>query len=107
GFRITDRSGKSHPILTERTVRQALTHAIDRLPLVRAVIGPDAVVPPGPISRAVWIWDDKVRTLGYDTAAANRLLDAAGWTVGSDGIRSRGTTRLTVDILVPSSSGAR
>jgi peptide/nickel transport system substrate-binding protein len=105
-FRVADASRGPHPILADRAVRRALTLAVERPALVKAVLG-DAVVPPGPISRATWIWNDSVRVLGYEPAQANRLLDSAGWTRGSDGIRRKGSTKLALDILVPSTSGVR
>lgn len=96
-------NGSAHPVLSNRAVRRALTLAIDRPTLVHAVVGPNAVVPPGPLSRALWIWSDRISTLGYDTAAANRLLDSAGYPRGGrDGMR-----RLAVDILVPGTSVVR
>jgi len=107
GLRHSDRTGRPHPILSDRGVRQALTHAIDRETLIKAVLGPDAAVPPGPMSRAIWIWDASVRTLPYDTARANRILDSLGWSHGAGGNRSRGGRELSVAILVPSTSGVR
>lgn len=107
GFRLADPTNAAHPILGDRRVRQALTHAVDRGPLVRTVIGADAVVPPGPMSRALWIWDDSVTTLGFDTTRADRLLDDAGWRRGPDGARRRGGRPLAIDILVPATSTAR
>ena len=107
GFRVADSAGTPHPILGDRLVRQALTHAIDRASLVKAVIGPDAAVPPGPVSRAAWIWNDSVTVLGYDPSEAKRLLDRAGWPVGPDGVRRRGGRPLAIELLVPSTSTAR
>jgi len=100
-------NGAPHPVLGDRAVRRALTLALDRKALVDRVVGGGAVVPPGPITRAMWIWSDQVKTLAYDTAAAGAELAAAGWGAGQDGIRSRGGRRLAVDILVPSTSSVR
>ncbi len=107
GFQHADHNGKPHPILSNRAVRRALTQSIDRKSLVQGVIGKDAVVPPGPMSRALWIWDSATKTIGYDVAAAKAALDSAGWAVGPDGIRRKGGQRLSLDILVPSTSVAR
>ena len=76
--------------------------------LARSVFGEDAKAPPGPMSQLLWIWNDDIRTLPYDTAAAGETLDAAGWRrTGGTGVRSRGKQRLAFDILVPSTSGSR
>jgi peptide/nickel transport system substrate-binding protein len=106
-FRLSDQTGREHPVLGDRMVRQALTHAIDRGPLIRAVIGPDASVPMGPLSRALWIWNEQVRTLGFDTVRAAQLLAQAGWRPGADGVREKAGRRLAVDVLVPATSTAR
>lgn len=106
GFRHADAKGP-HPILSERPVRQALALAVDRDKLVHAVIGPDAATPPGPVSRAIWIYSDSLKAPGFDPARAAQLLDSAGWKPGADGIRSKNGKPLQLGILVPSTSMAR
>ncbi len=106
GFRHAD-AGGPHPILGDRAVRLALAWSVDRENLIHAVIGPDAVAPPGPVSRAIWIYNDSLKAPGFDPDRARRLLDSAGWKAGSDGIRSKAGRRLTLGILVPSTSTAR
>jgi peptide/nickel transport system substrate-binding protein len=59
------------------------------------------------MSRLLWIWSDSIAVLPYDTAAAARAFEAAGWPRGADGVRHRGGTRLAFDILVPSTSTGR
>jgi peptide/nickel transport system substrate-binding protein len=43
-----------------------------------------------------WAFDPSVKPYAHDLGRARALLDAAGWQVGADGIRSRGGQRLTV-----------
>jgi len=105
GYRIS--GGRNPNPLAEREVRRGLNMAIDRQTIATAIYGPGAKAPPGPMSQLLWIWDDSVRVLPYDTAAAARTLDAAGWTRGRDGIRRNGRERLTFDILVPATSLGR
>jgi len=107
GFKHRGPDGRAHPVLSDRAVRRALTLGLDRKALVDRVVGGGAVVPPGPISRALWIWSDDVATLGYDTTRARAELTAAGWVPGGDGIRRHGARRLTIDILIPSTSSVR
>jgi peptide/nickel transport system substrate-binding protein len=60
------------------------------------------------MSRLLWIWSDSIRTLPYDTAAAARALEDAGWRqAGGAQVRRRGVQRLAFDIMVPSTSGSR
>ncbi len=102
GYRV-----KGHPLLSDRSVRRALNQAIDRSTIATVVYGKGAEAPPGPMSRLLWLWDDQVAVLPYDTAAAAKAFDAAGWPRGADGIRHKGSTKLSFDILVPSTSSGR
>jgi peptide/nickel transport system substrate-binding protein len=102
GYRV----GSAGP-LAERAVRRGLNMAVDREAIATAVFGPGTVTPPGPMSKLLWIWNDSIAVLPYDTLQAARTLDAAGWPRGSDGVRHRGGTRLAFDILVPSTSVGR
>lgn len=90
-------------------VRRALVRSVDRAAIAEAVFGTGTVVPPGPLSRLLWLWEDSVASPPRDTAEAGRLLDGAGWRRGRDGVRRRvgGNGVLTVDILVPSTSTTR
>jgi peptide/nickel transport system substrate-binding protein len=93
--------------LTDRAVRRALTMAVDRATLAQSTFGPGASAPPGPMSRLLWISSDAIGSLPFDTAAAARGLEAVGWRRGTGGVRRRGGTPLTIDILVPSTSATR
>ncbi|MEO8448280.1 MAG: peptide ABC transporter substrate-binding protein [Gemmatimonadota bacterium] len=101
GFRL------ANPVLADVRIRRALTHGLDRATIARSVFGEGVAVPPGPMSRALWIWSDSIKTLGFDTAGAALLLDEAGWRRGPDGVRARGGRPLSVDILIPSTSASR
>jgi peptide/nickel transport system substrate-binding protein len=92
-FRVADAGGHPHPVLHDREIRRALTQAVDRPTLARAVFGEGTKVPPGPMSQLLWIWDDSTRVLGFDSAHARQVL-----------ARSR---PLALDILVPSTSPTR
>jgi len=107
GFRVLDPTGQPHPVLGDREVRRALTMGIDRAGIARSVFGPETLVPPGPMSRLLWIWDDSAPLLQFDTLAAGRVLDARGWARGSDGVRRRNGRKLAFEILVPSTSRTR
>jgi peptide/nickel transport system substrate-binding protein len=103
GYRVGSASGP----LGDRAVRRALNMAIDRSAIATAVYGPGTVAPPGPMSKLLWIWNDSIVVLPYDTVQAARGFDAAGWARGPDGVRHKGGLRLAFDILVPSTSVGR
>lgn len=109
GFQLTGwRQGQAHPVLGQRSVRRALSMAIDRNAVAKGVLGPETFVPPGPMSALLWIESDQIAVLPFDTTEARRLLDQAGW-VRSAGemVRRRGGARLALDILVPATSRSR
>jgi len=97
----------SGDVLGDRAVRRALNQAVDRSAVAKAIFGPDSKAPPGPMSQLLWIWDDGIRTLPFDTAAASRELDGAGWVRGSDGNRRKAGRPLRFEILVPATSVTR
>jgi peptide/nickel transport system substrate-binding protein len=96
-FRVADAKGRAHPVLADRELRRALVEAVDRPTLARALFGDATKVPPGPMSRLLWIWDDKIATLPYDSVAAKAAIArvTARHPIGS------------IDILVPATSATR
>jgi peptide/nickel transport system substrate-binding protein len=109
GFNLYDRQRRGpHPVLADRNTRRGLALGVDRSALARSMFGDRAKAPPGPMSQLLWIWSDSIRTLPYDTAAASRILESAGWRRRSgESVRRRGSQRLGFDILVPSTSASR
>ena len=90
-------------------VRRALTMALDRDALVEAVTEGEgspadglAVIAPRPCP------DDTVsgNLPEYDADAAADLLDEAGWTVGSDGVREKDGETLSITLGYPSETPA-
>ena len=84
-----------HPFLTDPDVRRALSLAIDRGRIADQLYGPagkptcNVVTAP---SRYASPHNDAC--LAQDLAAANALLDAAGWLPGADGVREKDGVRL-------------
>jgi len=107
GFNLTDRDRRGpHPVL-DRATRRALAMALDRSTLAAATFGAAAAAPPGPMSRLLWIWNDSIATLSFDTAVAAKALAAADWAGAPGKIRRRRGQRLAFDILVPGTSTTR
>jgi peptide/nickel transport system substrate-binding protein len=88
-----NQGAKGHPMLKDLKVRQALSQAIDKNDLFSALFPgyplPDAPAcspaPPGTYWR-----DDSTKCLPFDVAAANALLDEAGWKDSNgDGTRDK------------------
>lgn len=76
-------------------VRQAISHAIDREGIALAVYFGHATPNYGPVP-SNWKWyDPGVEAFNqYDPELAKTMLDEAGWTEGSDGIREKDGVKL-------------
>ena len=97
-----------HPIFGDRAVRRALTMATDRRAMLRNVFDTLGVLSYGPFPRALAsVADTTLPQIPYDTVKARALLDSAGWTAGTDGVRYKNGTRLEFTISVPASSAVR
>lgn len=84
-----------NPILSDKTVRKAMFFAIDRQDLVNRTLSgqsspADSLVPP--ISA---LFNPDTPKYAFNPDQARALLDSAGWTVGSDGIRAKNGQRLS------------
>ena len=83
----------------DRTLRQAIAHAIDRDYLANDVQGGMADPLEGPVLPVSWAHSPNVPRYLYDPETSRELLDKAGWIVGPDGVRVRGETRLSLKLL--------
>ncbi len=88
-----------HPELLTPTLRLAMAHAMDRKRMVDVAypgsqVGA-SIVPP---SSGTWS-DPNVKPETFDLSLANNLLDQAGYTKGSDGIRTANGHKMAYDVL--------
>jgi peptide/nickel transport system substrate-binding protein len=107
GFNQRDpkRLSAPHPILGDARVRRAISMGLDREAMLRNVFDTLGVLGLGPYPRP--FADTSVGAPRFDRAAANALLDSAGWRLGADSVRSKGGRPLAFSIMVPNSSRAR
>jgi peptide/nickel transport system substrate-binding protein len=103
--RAPGRAASPHPIFADRSVRLALSMALDRQSMARNVFDTLGTVASGPFVRS--IGDTTLALPQFDRARAAALLDSAGWRAGADGIRSKNGRPLQFNILAPTSSIAR
>ncbi|MBX3142365.1 MAG: peptide ABC transporter substrate-binding protein [Trueperaceae bacterium] len=88
------------PVLSERAVRQALAHALDRELITEALLfglGEAHDSPALPPSH--WAHNPDVRAYPYDPAEAERILEDAGWVRGAGGVRSKDGQPLRVELI--------
>lgn len=85
-------------------VRQALYWATDRQGIVKSIYFNEATVANGPIPPVLKSWYEPHTNPDYtlNTNKANQLLEEAGFTKGSNGVRSKGGLQLAWDLIVPS-----
>ncbi len=81
GFNLED------PTLSNRGVRRAVAHAIDRDRIIRHLYNGLGRKAPGLLAPENWAYEGDVRTYGHDPAEAERLLDEAGFPRGEGGVR--------------------
>jgi peptide/nickel transport system substrate-binding protein len=86
------------PPFDELEVRRALSLAIDRQVIVDAYLYGFGTAAAGPVSPE-HPWYEDVPAVPHDPAAAIRLLEAAGWVPGPDGVRARAGQRLAFDLM--------
>ncbi|HTJ26667.1 MAG TPA: peptide ABC transporter substrate-binding protein [Candidatus Limnocylindria bacterium] len=79
----------THPPLDDVRVRRAIAASIDRAGISKKLTFGRYPVVDTAQPLGSWARDPAVREPGYDPAAADRLLDAAGWKRGADGVRQK------------------
>lgn len=87
-------------ILSDVNVRQALEMSIDRAKLVSGVLDglastDQTIVPP----LALAPYTSTVKGFAFDPGKAKAMLDAAGWTVGANGIRAKAGRPLKLTLV--------
>lgn len=97
-----DPSKPAYQILGDKAVRQALMTAIDRQGLVNAVYFDQGQIAWSPILPGTsWAYDPAMKgKYTYDKTKAGSMLDAAGWKLGSNGIRQKNGAPMALRIDV-------
>jgi len=83
-----------HPVLGDPALREAIDHGIDRQTVIDEVLGGFGYQV-GSFIYAGWAAVD-IPAAAYDPERANQVLDGAGWTMGSDGIREKEGVRASL-----------
>ncbi|MFF2051655.1 ABC transporter substrate-binding protein [Leifsonia sp. NPDC058194] len=89
---------KEGSALADVQVRKALLTALDRDLIQQSALTPEFAVATSVLAANTPGAVDLSAKLGYDAKASAKLLDAAGWKKGSDGIREKDGTKLSLKL---------
>lgn len=96
-----------NPFTASATVRKALNMAVDRETIVDEVLGGHGTPASTPIGEFYGDAYEPAADFELDVKAAERLLDGAGWTKDSDGIRSKAGQKAEIPFTYPAGDSVR
>lgn len=104
-----DPAPTGNPALADPVVRQAIALSINKKDIVEIVLqglasSGDSIVPPS-LGGGFW-HSPNIKDIEFNTDEANRILEEAGYVVGSDGVRARGDLRLEFRLQFPADSSS-
>lgn len=82
-----------HPSLSDPEVRRALNLLVDRDSIIKHIFGRAGTPTANFVNLPVQFTSDKL-TYEFNIEKANEVLEAAGWTKGSDGVREKNGVKL-------------
>jgi peptide/nickel transport system substrate-binding protein len=106
-FDVSVNSERSRALFSDRQVRRALFHAIDRDAIAEQLMQGTVAVAHSPIHPTSPYHNPEVPRIAFDPELSRRLLDDAGWTEEPDGVRAKEGLRFSFEILNRSGSTDR
>ena len=97
----------SLPQLSEKEVRQAMMHALDRQRIIDELWSGTATVAHSNIPPSSYYHRSDLKQYEYDPEKAKSMLDEAGWVEGDDGIREKDGVKLSFTCTTISGDQAR
>jgi peptide/nickel transport system substrate-binding protein len=86
---------EADPLLREQAVRVAISKAINR-PELQSIISQYQAPASAVLAKTTPLYTNLSSLLAFDPEGSRKLLDDAGWVVGSGGIRERNSQRLSI-----------
>ena len=86
-FGTSIKSDNGKLLFSDPNVRKAIYHAIDRQSIATDLMQGTVTLATTPINPLSPYYNPNTTVYDFNTDMAKQMLDAAGWTVGSDGIR--------------------
>ena len=84
-----------NPVLSDKHVRQAMMHALDRQRIIDDLWNGAAEIATANLTPSAPYYNPNVKTYDYNPDTAMALLEEAGWTVGDDGVREKDGAKLS------------
>jgi peptide/nickel transport system substrate-binding protein len=78
-----------NPLFTDPRVRQALNYGLDKKAIIASLLKRQGLLATSEILANTWAYNPDVNKYDYDVSKAKALFDAAGWKVGSSGVREK------------------
>jgi peptide/nickel transport system substrate-binding protein len=98
-FDVNVQTERGRTLFGDRAVRQALFHAIDRPAIADRLMEGTVAVADGPLNTTNPYHNAEVSAYEFDPDRSRRMLNAAGWIAGNDGIRVKGGERFSFTIM--------
>ena len=95
---------EARPLFQDKSLRQALTYALNRQAIVDKILYGQASVLNAPMPSASWAYNPNIPQYKFDPAKAKSLLKDAGWTPGSDGTLQKDGKPLRFTVIFSSNS---
>ena len=106
-FRDAKHHAQPSSFFADVRVRRAVSMALDRHAMLSNVFDSLGAIGYGPFPRVAGTSDTTLRLPPHDSLAAAALLDSAGWTIGTNGVRTKNGHPFVLDMVVPNSSAFR
>ena len=98
----------THPVLSDKAVRKAMIHAVDREALGEDIFLGQAVMATSNLSPKIEkFYNEDVTMYDFNPETAKKLLDDAGWVPGDDGIREKDGQKATFTCVTISGDSNR
>ena len=87
------------PYFQDANVRRAISYAVDRKAIAERIQNNLAQPTYSIFPPSSWVYNPNVPKYDYDVNKAKQMLDAAGWTVGPNGVRQKGGQSLRLKLM--------
>lgn len=96
-----------NPKFSDKKVRRALTHAINKKDIIDGVLLGYGTPCTGPFPPESWAFNPRAKDAEYDPDRARNLLGEAGWKPGKDGILRKNGIRFSFTVLTNQGNNVR